>query len=157
MKYSTISLFHLILSYLILFAVGSYISTGGLKWGRDNVKNFHVNMCLYYSKGAADYVGVWDYDEFFQPRGSNKNLIDVVKAMESPTGPIAYFHPNNTDAIALHHAGWKPQRGMADGDAHPFCYLILHSVVTYIGKQTASDKKEVENIITALCYSHDVS
>ena len=109
-------------------------------------------MCLYYSKGAADFVGVWDYDEFFQPRGSNKNLIDVIKAMESPSGPIAYFHPNGTDPIALHRAGWKPRRGMADGEAHPFCYLILDSVVTLMGQQTSSDRTQVQNIFTAIYY-----
>ena len=62
---------------LLLF----YHSTGGVKWDRDNIKIFHVNMCMYYSKGVADYVGVWDFDEFFQPRGANKNLLDVVAAM----------------------------------------------------------------------------
>ena len=114
------------------------------------MKNFHVNMCLYYSKGTADYVGVWDYDEFFQPRGSNKNLIDVVKAMESPSGPIAYFHPNDADPLAMYHAGWKPQRGMADGEAHPFCYIMLNSEVTYMRPNSPLDPKTVTTISTTI-------
>ena len=106
-------------------------------------------MCLYYSKGAADYVGVWDYDEFFQPRGSNKNIIDVVKAMESPSGPIAYFHPNDADPVAMYKAGWKPQRGMADGEAHPFCYLQLHSEVTLLRPESTSNP-EMVNFFTSV-------
>ena len=102
-------------------------------------------MCLYYSKGVADYVGVWDYDEFFQPRGSNKNIIDVVKAMESPSGPIAYFHPNDADPVAMSKAGWKPQRGMADDSAHPFCYIMLNSEVTYMRPNSPPDTKTVKN------------
>jgi hypothetical protein len=34
-------------------------STAGLVWSRDNVKNFFVNFCTYFSKGVADYVAVW--------------------------------------------------------------------------------------------------
>ena len=134
---------------LLICCLYMLVSSGGLRWGRDNIKNFHVNMCLYYSKGTADYVGVWDYDEFFQPRGNNKNINDVVKAMESPSGPIAYFHPSDADPLAMYHAGWKPQRGMADGSAHPFCYLQLHSEVTYCRKKVMGDPKMVVNIIIA--------
>jgi hypothetical protein len=32
----------------------------GVSLDRDNMKVIHVNMCLYLSKGVADYVGVWD-------------------------------------------------------------------------------------------------
>lgn len=31
-------------------------SIGGLQWGRDNVKNFFVNMCTYFSKGMNKIV-----------------------------------------------------------------------------------------------------
>ena len=113
-------------------------------------------MCLYYSKGAADYVGVWDYDEFFQPRGSNTNIIDVVKAMESPSGPIAYFHPNDADPVAMYEAGWKPQRGMADSQPHPFCYLQLHSEVTYARDKVMGDPKKVTNNFIAKLSIRDV-
>ena len=33
-----------------------------MRYGRDNIKNFHVNMCSYFSKGVADNVGVWEMD-----------------------------------------------------------------------------------------------
>ena len=115
-------------------------------------------MCLYYSKGAADYVGVWDYDEFFQPRGSNKNINDVIKAMESPSGPIAYFHPNDADSVAMYHAGWKPQRGMADDSAHPFCYIMLNSEVTYMKPNAFLDPTTVKlSLSPHLHNSHDLS
>ena len=44
------------------------ISSGGLRMPRDDVMVFHVNTCSYYAKGSADYVGIWDFDEFFLPR-----------------------------------------------------------------------------------------
>lgn len=73
-------------------------STGGLMWGRDNVKNFFVNMCTYYSKGVADYVAVWDFDEHFWPLGNNTNIMDVIRQIEDPVPTskrdhVAYFHP----------------------------------------------------------------
>ena len=82
----------------------------------------------------ADYVGIWDYDEFFQPRGANKNILDVIRAMEAPTGPVRNTYSSNLKALDVHKLGWKPQRGMADNDGHPFCYLILDSEVTYVDK-----------------------
>ena len=111
-----------------------YYSFGGIKWDRDNVKIFHVNMCTYFSKGMADYVGVWDFDEFFQPRGTNRNLLDVIAAMEPLDGPIQYTYPPDADPIVYFQTPFIPRRGMADMDGHPFCYLILKSEVTYIAK-----------------------
>ena len=112
---------------LLLF----YHSTGGVKWDRDNIKIFHVNMCMYYSKGVADYVGVWDFDEFFQPMGKNKNLLDVLRAMGDPKGIIQNFHPKDADPDQI-QLTWKGGRGVADGDGHPFCYLLLDTAVTQV-------------------------
>ena len=86
----------------------------------------------------ADYVGIWDYDEFFQPRGANKDIVDVIRAMEAPTGPVRNSYSPNLKALDVHKLGWEPRRGMADNDGHPFCYLILDSEVTYVDK--ASDR-----------------
>lgn len=107
----------------------SYHSTGGVQWGRDNVKTFFVNMYTYYAKGMADYVGIWDYDEFFQPRGENKNILDVIRAMESPLGPIRNTAPSELKS------GQRARRGMADSDGHPYCYLILESEVTKVDEE----------------------
>ena len=111
-----------------------YHSFGGTTWGRDNVKIFHVNMCTYYSKGVADYVGVWDFDEFFQPRGANKDLLDVIAAMEPEDGPVKCNFPPDANLASYSFEPFKPRRGMADGDHHPFCYLIFKSEVTYLAK-----------------------
>ena len=111
-----------------------YHSFGGLKWDRDNVKIFHVNMCTYFSKGVADYVSVWDFDEFFQPRGTNRNLLDVITAMEPLDGPVQYTYPPDVDPVVYFQRPLVPRRGMADKDGHPFCYLTLKSEVTYLAK-----------------------
>lgn len=83
----------------------------------------------------ADYVGIWDYDEFFQPRGQNKNVLDVIKAMESPLGPIRNTVPSALNAVDAFKSGQRARRGMADSDGHPFCYLILESEVTMVDKE----------------------
>lgn len=111
---------------------------GGVQWGRDNPKVFFVNMYTYYSKGMADYVGVWDYDEFFQPRGENKNILDVINAMESPLGPVRKTVPSEFNAVDVFKSSKKrARRGMADSDGHPFCYLILESEVTKVDEMCA--------------------
>ena len=91
-------------------------------------------MYTYYSKGMADYVGVWDFDEFFQPRGENKNILDVINAMESPLGPVRKTVPSELNAVDVFKSGQRARRGMADSDGHPFCYLILESEVTMVDK-----------------------
>jgi hypothetical protein len=91
-------------------------------------------MCTYLAKGNADYVGVWDFDEFFIPRGTNKNILDVLKKMDySPNLP--YSHPAGISSMELYKQGWKGGRGLADGDGHPFCYLSLESEVTLFSKK----------------------
>ena len=105
----------------------SVYSTAGLQWGRDNVKNFQVNMCTYFAKGMADYVGIWDFDEHFIPLGNNSNILDLLDSIESPVA-IPYMHGSakNTDIYPF----WAGGRGLADKDGHPLCYIILNSVVT---------------------------
>jgi hypothetical protein len=96
----------------------------GLSTDRDNAKVMHVNMCLYLAKGVADYVAVWDTDEYFIPKPPHHTIMDVIRSAESPQ-PLQPF-PNDTDVFAL-SANWKGGRGWADGHAHPFCYLHLTS------------------------------
>lgn len=111
-------------------------STSGIQFGRDNFKIFHVNMCTYFSKGVADYVGVWDFDEFFIPKGKYKTIMDVVHAQESPT-PITSLH-SSEDKVTDIYDNWKIGPGLADGDGHPFCYLLLKSQVTLTEEKFAT-------------------
>jgi len=117
-------------------------STAGLQWGRDNVKNFQVNMCTYFSKGMADYVGIWDFDEHFIPVGNNSNILDLIDSIESPV-PIPYFHGSKLNTDVYPHwgvGGAKMGRGLADRDGHPLCYIILNAVVTLFAQaHTAVD------------------
>jgi hypothetical protein len=69
----------------------------------------------------ADYLGIWDTDEFFIPKGKNKNLLDVVNSASTPPNePLdPLFSENST------FEGWKGWRGWADKEGHQFCYLRL--------------------------------
>eukprot|EP00607_Mallomonas_marina_P001756 CAMPEP_0182437780 /NCGR_PEP_ID=MMETSP1167-20130531/85278_1 /TAXON_ID=2988 /ORGANISM="Mallomonas Sp, Strain CCMP3275" /LENGTH=278 /DNA_ID=CAMNT_0024630819 /DNA_START=165 /DNA_END=1001 /DNA_ORIENTATION=- len=77
----------------------------GMYWQRNVVKLVHINSYLYLAKGTADYVGVWDLDEFFIPRKPYNSMLEVLRVMEAP------------------------DQGQADGDDHPYCYLSLSSRV----------------------------
>jgi len=92
-------------------------STRGFRWTRDTAKVFQTNLCTYFSKGTADYVGVWDLEEFFIPKGENKDLLDVIRKATVPD---------------------YKDVGLPDGHKHPFCFLGLDSEV--IGN------KELNNI-----------
>lgn len=41
---------------------------------RELKKVYHYNQCLYWAKGLAEWVGVWDVDEFLTPRAVNKHF-----------------------------------------------------------------------------------
>lgn len=98
---------------------------------------------MYYAKGTADYVGIWDFDEFFQPRGQNKNLLDVIESAEPAKDSIPFAHEPNKTSMDVYLEGWKPARGMADKDGHPFCYLVLDSEVTLVPKRIEPDTEPV--------------
>ena len=110
--------------------IDTLYSTDGISWNRDSAKIIQVNLCTYFSKGMADYVALWDYDEFFIPKGNNKNVIDLVNSLDVPTNaPLKPTDdPSGVDLIDL-KTKWKGGKGYADGDAHPLCYIQLQSKV----------------------------
>lgn len=104
-------------------------STSGLSWFRDNSKIFYLNMCVYHAKGNADYVGIWDFDEFFIPKPPHNSILDVLLSMEG-SGRYPQF-PKDADKLDPLKAKneWKGGPGFADGHMHPFCYILLSSEV----------------------------
>jgi Glycosyltransferase family 92 len=90
-------------------------------------------MCSYYSKGTADYVGVWDFDDFLIPRGPNENVLDLLKNIEC----------HNTD-VSLSSQGGLADSSSCDNQSHPFCYLLLASEDTYIDAQPRGQVLESE-------------
>ena len=90
-------------------------------------------MCSYYSKGTADYVGVWDFDHFFIPRGPNENVLDLLKNIEY----------SSTD-VSLSSQGGLADNSSSDNQSHPFCYLLLASEDTYTDAQRRGQVLESE-------------
>jgi hypothetical protein len=101
---------------------------------RDNVKIFYVNMCLYLSKGLADYLAIWDTDEYFIPKPPNHSIMDVIRRADSqvPLTPL----PSDVDPWAMVQT-WKGGKGWADGEGHPLCYFMLSSEVLYRPEDSA--------------------
>lgn len=97
----------------------------GISMHRDNAKIFNVNMCLYYAKGVADYVGIWDIDEYFIPTPPHNSIMDVVLSLAAPKTGLTPI-PADADEFEVHNS-WKGGPGWADGDGHPFCYLMMQS------------------------------
>ena len=91
-------------------------SVDGIRWGRDIIKQLHVNMCTYAAKGVANYVAVWDTDELFVPLGAHRGIMDVIRASEAsePLRP-AYTRSlaNSTDEL---RRIWQGGPGWADAD-----------------------------------------
>lgn len=104
-------------------------STGGLTWSRDDSKIFFVNMCLYYAKGMADYVGIWDFDEFFIPRPPFNSIMDIVHSMEAKSSVDMEVAVSTLRGMSVDMAKkqYSSGPGLADGDAHPLCYILLLS------------------------------
>ena len=90
-------------------------------------------MCSYFSKGVADNVGVWDFDEFFLPRGQFNNIPDMLNSVGFKKGIQENFHADpRTKNFSEIQKNWKKGRGLADGNGHPYCYLLLDSEVTLV-------------------------
>ena len=91
-----------------------------------NYRSYHANIYSYLSKGVADYVAVWDFKDFFIPRGTHQNLTSLLRALESPVG----FTSESESAVKF-SKGITKRRRMPDIDHHPFCSLLFHTEVTY--------------------------
>lgn len=125
-------------------------SLAGISIERDNLKNYHVNACTYFAKGMADYVAVWDLDEYFIPRGANRDLLDLVESLDTyrrHTRPwqqsYAAVHGQRS-LLERYLAGWQGGRGMADGDAHPLCFIQLDSEVVLYPDEYNADLPDLD-------------
>ena len=82
-----------------------------------------MNFCTYYAKGVADHVAIWGFDDFFIPKGTNKNMLDVIYS--------AYFNPIIYPKISLgkksHESSVDITRGpgLADINNHSLCYIEI--------------------------------
>lgn len=76
--------------------------------------------------------------------GTNKNILDVLKAVGDPQGTVQNFLPEHAVPNKV-EVKWKRGRGLADGDGHPYCYLILNSVVTLVSDASDIPMEEVRH------------
>ena len=116
----------------LYFLLLEYCSMAEGDWGKKKSKSLYINMCSYYSKGTADYVGVWDFEDFFIPRGSNQNILDLLKAAEHPNADVSL---TSLDA--------RTDTSISKYKSHPFCYLLLATEDTYINSNA---KGQVTNL-----------
>ncbi|RYH29751.1 hypothetical protein EON65_07410 [archaeon] len=93
------------------------------------IKVYSVNLCLYYAKGMADYIAIWDVDEFFVLNNPKyKTVVDLIEDVDSIEVPS---NPYIGKSLAVINATYKTSKGMADNHAHPLCYIQLYSSTLY--------------------------
>ena len=83
-----------------------------------------VNFCAYFAKGVSDHVAVWDFDEFFIPKGGNENMLDAIDKAHSK-GPLDSRISSRFTELEVPNSEWRGGPGWADGNAHPFCFLQM--------------------------------
>lgn len=103
-------------------------STLGIKWTRLAIRNLQINNCLYLAKGMAEYLGVWDVNEYFLPQLPHHTIQDVINSVVFPFN--FSLDPNNI--LPSNVNNWKGGVGLADGDGHPLCYLKLSGYTTLL-------------------------
>lgn len=100
-------------------------SVRGMSVHRDNLKIYQVNMCTYLSKGMAEYVGLWDIDEFLIPKDKHSTIDSLIEAVESTPRPAGN---------------------------HPFCYLELKSEV--VANREATSEVDLQHVWTGERFQH---
>lgn len=101
-------------------------SLGGMSARHTPMKVIAANICMYFAKGMADYVAIWDIDEFFIPLGENRNIVDLLARIDT-VEDLPYPYESNAQGKQV-ETDWSPrQRGMASGQGHPLCYIQLYS------------------------------
>jgi hypothetical protein len=89
----------------------------GLTWHRYQLKTMQTSMILFFAKGLADYLAVFDIDEFFIP-GTNYHTIQAVIQAVDVTDPAEKSRVL-TPAIAAskyspgNASSWRGGRGWA--------------------------------------------
>ena len=78
-----------------------------------------MNLCTYYAKGVADHVALWGFDDFFIPKGTNKNMLDVIDNAYS--NPMSNIGGEKSDRRVSSARGL----GWADKHNHPLCYMEI--------------------------------
>lgn len=56
-------------------------TVGGAAAHTDALKIYYTNICLYFAKGMAEYVAIWDFDEFFIPQGNHHSLAGMLTSI----------------------------------------------------------------------------
>jgi hypothetical protein len=116
-------------------------SIKGISFHRDTLKILQVNMHMYLSKGLADYVGVWDVDEFFIPKGKHKTILDVIKS--------TYENEPKLEKL-------KANQGYADNGLHPYCYIMLNTEVMANREEMLQGSGSIKSLWMGEQFSHGV-
>ena len=118
-------------------------SLGGLSFNEFTIQVMQINMCLHFSRGLAEHVYITDTQEFFVPKGSNWNFIDVLKSVE-PQPELSMYSRMDSKKVDI----WRDKKttdsshGWAMKHAHPFCYISVDSEYVLDSKIGGYTKKD---------------
>lgn len=101
----------------------------GLSFHKHAMKIMQINTCLYFSKGLAEYIFVLDLDEFFVPKGTNFNFLDIFTSI-APKENLLDYASLGEGITGLWREKLKTGgHGWASNHAHPACYFSVLSEV----------------------------
>jgi hypothetical protein len=101
----------------------------GMEWDPAATKVFSSSMALFYAKGMADYLAVFDLDEFFLPQKYYRLIQDVIRATDIP--------PQRNQIVPGN--GVMGSRGFSDKHKHPLCFLLVLSEIVGHKPSTANE------------------
>lgn len=101
------------------YDVNGVTSCRGLMWEVMPQKIFASTMILFLAKGQADYLAVFDVDEFFIPKVEYSSIADIIRMNDIPS----YLN----DVVP--GDGKKGAVGFADKQMHPLCYFQIYSEI----------------------------
>ncbi|CAE7527758.1 unnamed protein product, partial [Symbiodinium microadriaticum] len=86
---------------------------------RRTVARYAEFMQHHFNVGVADYLAIWNIDDFFIPKTPYIAIADVIRRADAD-GPLTTV-PVDVNAL---QKKWKGGKGWADGDGHPLCFFL---------------------------------
>eukprot|EP01031_Cornospumella_fuschlensis_P026188 gene26188-31622_t len=112
----------------------------------DASKILAVNMCLYYARGLADYLAIWDTDEFFVPNNSKQRLGELLSSVEKSHQGKCYVELSSStffNADATHLPTFREKRPVPMNYTHMKLWIDQHYRKFTIRNDYLSHKKPI--------------
>jgi hypothetical protein len=100
----------------------------GIQFHRASIEAFQINSCLYMAKGVADFVGVWNVNEFVVPLPPSHSILSLIQAalVSSRNNPVEQFDTKDENAVKL-----------------SCCFLLINSLKKSVASRKSSPEVKI--------------